>query len=70
MEEYLDYKLSELIDLLAERTAQYTQMMSEGFHNGEGFAQIGEQILQIQKAIWVKMGFSNASNTNTEGLGK
>lgn len=59
MEDYLDYELSELIDMLAERTATYTQMMSDGFHNGEEFAQTGEEILKIQKAIWVKMGFAS-----------
>jgi hypothetical protein len=63
MEDYLDYELTELIDMLAERTATYTQLMSDGFHNGEEFAQIGEEILEIQKAIWVKMGFASKSNT-------
>jgi hypothetical protein len=62
MEDYLDYELTELIDMLAERTATYTQMMSDGFQNGEEFAQIGEEILEIQKAIWVKMGFASKSD--------
>lgn len=59
MEDYHEYELTALIDMLAERTATYTQMMSDGFNNGEEFAQTGEQILLIQKAIWVKMGFSS-----------
>lgn len=66
MEDYLDYELSELVDMLAERTATYTQLMSDGFHNGEEFAQTGEEILLIQKAIWVKMGFSTKKDNTTE----
>ena len=62
MEDYLSCELTELIDTLAERTATYTQMMSDGFQNGEEFAQIGEEILEIQKAIWVKMGFASKTD--------
>lgn len=59
MEDYTDYELSALIDLLAERTARYTEMMKEGFHHGKEFSQIGEEILAIQQAIWKKMGFDD-----------
>lgn len=58
MKDYLDYELSELIDLLAERTARYTNMLNDGFHHGEEFAHIGDQVMLIQQAIWNKMGFN------------
>ncbi|NCI47832.1 hypothetical protein [Sediminibacterium soli] len=66
MHNYLDYELSELIDMLAEHTACYTHMMNEGTHQGESFSQIGEQILAIQKAIWTKMGFNGQEQRKSE----
>lgn len=56
MEEYLNYELATLVDLLAEKTEAYTHMMGDGYLSGENFAQVAEDILAIQHAILKKMG--------------
>jgi len=57
MNDYTGYELTELIDLLAKQTAVYTKLMSDDFRNEEEFAQTGQDIHDLQRAIWLKMGF-------------
>lgn len=57
MNDYTQYELTILIDLLAKQTAVYTKLMSDDFRNEEEFAQTAQDILDLQRAIWLKMGF-------------
>ncbi|MBV9987925.1 MAG: hypothetical protein JO301_09615 [Chitinophagaceae bacterium] len=59
MEDYRTYELTELVDLLAKRTATYTQLMADGYSDGEEFAQIEKDILGLQKEILRKMGIDD-----------
>lgn len=56
MEDYMNYELATLVDLLADKTEAYTHLMGEGYSSGENFAQVAEDILAIQHAILRKMG--------------
>jgi hypothetical protein len=57
MNDYTGYNLNMLIDLLAKQTSIYTKLMSQDLRNEEEFAQTGQDILDLQRAIWLKMGF-------------
>jgi hypothetical protein len=46
----------ELVEELARLTNIYTQMMTDGFTNGEEFAHIEQRILSLQKTILIKQG--------------
>jgi hypothetical protein len=59
MEDYEGYGLTEMVDLLAKRTTIYTQMMADGFSDGEEFAHIEQEILLLQKTILKKMGVND-----------
>lgn len=51
MEDYENLDLPALVDLLAQRTGEYTQLMSKGPDNGGLFAHIEQQVLALQEAI-------------------
>ena len=57
MTDFSVYELTELIDRLAKYTANYTRMLSDELRDEEEFAQIGEEIIALQDAIWQKLGF-------------
>ena len=59
MQDYLNLELATLVDMLAENTQQYTQLMAEGFKNGEEFSHIEQKILSLQQAIQAKQDFQN-----------
>jgi hypothetical protein len=67
MNDYTSYDLPLLIDLLAKQTAVYTKLMSDDFRNEEEFAQTAQDILDLQRAIWIKMGLGKETRKNSEG---
>jgi len=57
LSEYLAFELPALIDMLAEHTANYTQMYANSTHKGEDGAKLRGKILLIQAAIKTKRDF-------------
>ena len=57
MTDYSNLELSELVDMLAEHTANYTKMLAEGLNNGNDFIECKERIKLIQSAIQHKIDF-------------
>jgi hypothetical protein len=66
MTDYSGDELSVLIDLLAKQTAVYTKLMSDDFRNEEEFAQTAQDILDLQRAIWLKMGFGKGEEKESD----
>jgi len=65
MSDYLNLELATLLDLLAENTRQFTQLMSEGFKNGEEFSHMEQKIISLQQAIKTRQDFQyNQTATN------
>jgi len=59
------YELTDLIDILAKQTANYTSMMSDELRDEEEFTHIGEEIIALQNAIWQKLGFDEHNTAAT-----
>ncbi len=51
-----NHTVPELVEELAKLTNIYTQMMTEGFTNGEEFSHLEQRILHLQKTILIKQG--------------
>ena len=65
MTDYTSMKLPVLVDLLAEQTAEYTQIMSEGLKNGAEFSHMEQKIISLQEAIHAKQSF-DTNRTSTD----
>lgn len=69
MDDYMNYELATLVDLLAEKTEAYTHMMGDTYPPGENFAQVAEDILAIQRAILKKMGVEDPPEAPRQEIG-
>jgi len=54
MHEFLKLQLSTLVDMLADLTARYMSVITDGTKTDEEFIQLKEKITQIQLVILMK----------------
>ena len=54
MQEFLKLQLSTLVDMLADHTARYMSVITDGTKTDEEFIQLKEKITQIQLVILMK----------------
>jgi hypothetical protein len=52
---YINFELPVLVDLLAKHTTEYSQLIADGQFNSENFVKCRNTIVDIQKAIQLRM---------------